>query len=118
MMPSQRARGAESRARNKLSNGPRRAQGKAVAEYSATCGHTSVAGSMLVLRQAHGIVAVKQGGTADRFYSSLAEVLFCQGRFCFSGPGTENGGQQFFQTGGHHDVLIDKTMAGLQETPI
>ena len=48
MMPLQRARGAESRVRNKLSNGPLRAQSKASAKYSATCGHTSVAGGMLV----------------------------------------------------------------------
>jgi len=51
MMPLQRTRGAESRVRNKLSNGPLRAQSKAhfmCAKYSATCGHTSVAGDMLV----------------------------------------------------------------------
>lgn len=44
----QRARVAESRAENKSSNGPLRAQSKAKAEYSATLGHTSVAGDMLV----------------------------------------------------------------------
>ena len=50
-MPLQRSRGAESRVRNSLANGPLRARGKAVyAEYSATCGHTSVAGDMLVSR--------------------------------------------------------------------
>ena len=50
--PLQRARGAESWVRNELSNGPLRAQSKAgvPAESSATCGHTSVAGGMLVLR--------------------------------------------------------------------
>lgn len=37
------------------------------AEYSATCGHTSVAGDMLVSCQVHGVMAVKQGGTADKF---------------------------------------------------
>ena len=48
-MPLQRARGAESRVRNKLSNGPLRVQSNAFyAKYSATCGHTSVAGDMLV----------------------------------------------------------------------
>ena len=48
MMPIQRARGAESRVRNKLSNGPLRAQSNAgvPAEYSVTCWHTSVAGDM------------------------------------------------------------------------
>ena len=75
MMPPQRARGAESRVRNKLSNGPLRAQSKAVAEYSATCGHTSVAGDMLVSRRAHGAAAVNQGGTADRLDSPLRDPI-------------------------------------------
>ena len=75
MMPPQRARGAESRVRNKLSNGPLRAQSKAVAEYSATCGHTSVAGDMLVSRRAHGAAAVNQGGTADRLDSPLRDRM-------------------------------------------
>ena len=59
------------------------------AEYSATCGHTSVAGDMLVSRQVHGITAVKQGGTADKFLFVLGRVsvrdfllrkLPCRGR--------------------------------------
>ena len=52
MMPLQRTCGAESQVRNKLSNGPLRAQSKAWfchAEYSATCWHTSVVGSVLAL---------------------------------------------------------------------
>ena len=48
MMPLQRACDAENQARNKLSNGPLRAQSKTSVKYSATCGHTSVAGDMLV----------------------------------------------------------------------
>lgn len=36
MLP-QRARAAENRVENRLSNGPRRVQSKAYAEYSATC---------------------------------------------------------------------------------
>ena len=49
MMPLQRACDAENQARNKLSNGPLRAQSNVIlTEYSATCGHTSVAGDMLV----------------------------------------------------------------------
>jgi hypothetical protein len=49
MMPVQRTRDAESRVRNKLSNGPLRVQSNAFyAKYSATCWHTSVAGNMLV----------------------------------------------------------------------
>lgn len=47
-MLSQRVRVAGNRAENKPSNGPLRAQSKAMAEYSATFGHTSVAGDMLV----------------------------------------------------------------------
>lgn len=61
-MPSQRARDAESRVRNKSSNGPLRVQSnvwysvavcqansdRIPAEYPATCWHTSVAGDMLV----------------------------------------------------------------------
>ena len=49
MMPLQRVRVAESRMRNKLANGPLRVQSNgSFPEYSATCGHTSVAGDMLV----------------------------------------------------------------------
>ena len=51
IMLLQRARDAENRAENKSSNGPLRAQSKVVfAEYSATYGHTSVAGDMIVSR--------------------------------------------------------------------
>ena len=49
-MPSQRARGAESRVRYKLSNGPLRAQSKGFPEYSATFGQASIVGDMLVSR--------------------------------------------------------------------
>jgi hypothetical protein len=53
MMPIQRACGAENQARNKLSNGPLRVQSNVEillidTEYTATCGHTLVAGDMLV----------------------------------------------------------------------
>ena len=49
MMPLQRACDAENQARNKLSNGPLRAQSNVtITKYSATCGHTSVAGDMSV----------------------------------------------------------------------
>ena len=49
MMPSQRAWGAESRVRNKLSNGPLRVQSNA-RERRVFCnvGHASEAGDMLV----------------------------------------------------------------------
>ena len=67
MMPLQRVRVAESRMRNKLANGPLRVQSNGCfPEYSATCGHTSVAGDMLVSYRAHGSVPVNQGGTAEK----------------------------------------------------
>ena len=49
VMLSQRAREAESRVKNRLSNGPLRAQSN-VGDYRVFCdvGHTSVAGDMLV----------------------------------------------------------------------
>ena len=81
-----------------------------VPEYSATRGHASVAGDMLVSRKAHGervfynvsayvscrrydgilkrMCNMNQGGTADNVfmnYSSLAEMdVFCPGRFSFA----------------------------------
>ncbi|MDD4689099.1 MAG: hypothetical protein PHE51_05055 [Eubacteriales bacterium] len=49
MMPLQRACDAENQARNKLSNGPLRAQSNVIfTKYSATCGQTSYAGDMFV----------------------------------------------------------------------
>ena len=50
----------------------KRTRGKR-AEYIATCGHTSVAGDMLVSRQVHGVISVNQGGTAD---NSAAGIVF------------------------------------------
>ncbi len=66
-MPIQRTRGAESRVRNSLSNGPRRVQGNVVftAKYSATFWHTSVAVDMWVSFKAHSL-SMNQGGTADK----------------------------------------------------
>ena len=75
MMLPQRVRVAESRAKNKSSNGPLRVQSNAIfAKYSATCGHTSVAGGMSVSRKGHGFT-VNQGGTTDNVYSSLTENI-------------------------------------------
>lgn len=91
-MPLQRVRDAENRVRNKSSNGPLRAQSKAgvPAEYSATCGHTSVAGDMLVSRRAHG-ETVNQGGTAEIIFYEFTVldriIIFCQGRFLCDKPG-------------------------------
>ena len=83
IMPPQRARGAGNRVKHRSSNGPRRVQSKALAEYSATYGHTSVVGDMMVSRKVHG-TAVNQGGTANRLYSSLTDPLLSR-RFYFHG---------------------------------
>jgi len=53
MMPLQRACDAESQVRNKLSNGPPRVQSNEFSEYTATWGHTSVVGGILVSRKVH-----------------------------------------------------------------
>ena len=53
MMPFQRVRGAENRARNKLSNGPLRAQSKAFCRVFCDAGHALFAGDMLVSCKVH-----------------------------------------------------------------
>ncbi len=73
MMPLQRARGAENRVRNKLSNGPRRAQSNGmpedrISEYSATQQASVIAGDMLVSCKVHEHRLMKQGGTADKLF--------------------------------------------------
>ena len=50
------------------------------AEYNATCGHTSVAGDMLVSRKVRAVKGAKQGGTAGYL---LVLDIHCQGRFFF-----------------------------------
>ena len=50
-MTAQRVRVAESRIRNSLSNGPQRAQGKVFNLVFCDVRHTSVVGSMKVLRK-------------------------------------------------------------------
>ena len=65
-MPPQRARGAGNRAGIQAGKWTAEGAGKGFgAEYPATCGHTSVAGGMLVLREVRGPLAAKQGGTAS-----------------------------------------------------
>ena len=109
MMPVQRARGAESRVRNKLSNGPRRAQsnGAVVPEYSATLGHTSVAGDIEVSRKGHGSDRETRWhrGSDD---SSLTDASV--GDFCFAASLTE--GQRGFFHGGFAMVLLTKRWRG------
>ena len=70
-MPSQRAQGAEIWVRNKLSNGPRRAQSKAkcFAEYSATLQADVICrGYVGILLSAQPFWDVNQGGTADKYF--------------------------------------------------
>ena len=74
-MTSQRARVAESRVRNRLSNGPPRVQSNALLRrvFCNVMRHTLVAGDMIVSRKVYGF-AVNQGGTTD-FYSSRTELI-------------------------------------------
>ena len=68
-----------------LPNGPRRAQSKDISsEYSATWGHTSVAGDMIVSRRAHGNSRESRWHRGNIFkLPSLTESnQFCQGLFC------------------------------------
>ena len=83
MMPLQRARGAESRVRNKLSNGPLRVQSKAQVLCRVFCNvsaYVSCRGYACILISARYFREFK---VAPRIYiySSLTEVIFCQGRF-------------------------------------
>lgn len=79
MMPLQRAWGAESRVRNKLSNGPLRAQSNEregpIQSILRRVRHTLVVGDMLVsCKSAPAVQQVNQGGTTDKeFYSPLTE---------------------------------------------
>lgn len=79
MMPLQRACGAESQVRNKLSNGPLRAQSNeregSVQSILRRVRHTLVVGDMLVsCKSAPAVQQVNQGGTTDKeFYSPLTE---------------------------------------------
>ncbi len=83
MMPLQRACGAESQVRNKLSNGPLRAQSKVISPsilrreaYVSCRGYAGIP-------QAHSVTAVNQGGTADKYYSSLTELYSSVRDFLF-----------------------------------
>ena len=81
MMPSQRARGAESRVRNKLSNGPLRVQSKAREEPVPSILQR------VGIRQLPGICwypakQTNQGGTADHIFALDRRLLSVKG-FCF-----------------------------------
>ena len=84
MMPLQRAWGAESRVRNKLSNGPLRAQSNGADLLQSILRREGI-------RQLPGICwypvkrigsPMNQGGTADKMVLfALDRTSFCQGRF-------------------------------------
>ncbi len=104
MMPLQRVWDAENRMRNKLSNGPLRAQSNGFSQsILRRCRQTSYAGDMLdpAKRTGH---AVNQGGTADSVvYSSLTDSIFLSRTFlCDTGnpvlrtPLTEIKSEEFF----------------------
>ena len=85
-MRAQRVRVGESRAEMQFTKWTAEGAVKGrCPEYSATCGHTSVAGDMLVSRRAHG-ETVNQGGTAEIIFYEFTVldriVIFCQGLFC------------------------------------
>ena len=70
MMPLQRACEDESQVRNKLSNGPLRAQSNVVigtTEYSATLLQALLAGDMTVSHKSASVDA-NQGGTTDTLF--------------------------------------------------
>ena len=82
-MPPQRARGAESRVGNKLSNGPRRAQSKAMPSILRRRAYVSCRGYVGIPLSVR-LTAVNQGGTADRLGFALDRRRFCRGRFVLS----------------------------------
>ena len=84
-MPLQRTRDAENRVRNNLSNGPLRVQGNGffrsilqrvgIREFPGVCWYPA---------KRHSLLAMNQGGTADRdVYSSLAKTIFFAGDFLY-----------------------------------
>lgn len=96
-MPVQRTRDAESRVRNKLSNGSLRAQSNgSIPEYSATLqAGVTCRGYIGILLSAQ-VYPVNQGGTADKIYSSLTETIYSvKGVFLFSEnvPDAKRGGK-------------------------
>ena len=84
MMLPQRARGAESRVKNKSSNGPLRAQsnagdGRVFCDVWAYVSCRGYVGILLSARRLPGIKVAPR----IKYYSSLAEGNFCQGLFVF-----------------------------------
>ena len=82
MMPLQRACGAESQVRNKLSNGPLRAQSNgAIQSILRRCRQAYKCRGGWYPAKCTGH-AVNQGGTADKcIYSSLTESVFLSRAF-------------------------------------
>ena len=86
-MHAQRVREGESRVETQIAKWTVEGAVKGrQAEYSATCGHTSVAGNMMVFRQEYGRSVVKQGGTAGGLYIRSSLTVFVMGGlFCCPG---------------------------------
>ena len=83
-MPLQRTCDAENQVRNKLSNGPRRAQSNgASGVFCDVEGRRYLPGICWYPAKRTGH-AVNQGGTANRIVFVLDRItVFCQGRFYF-----------------------------------
>ena len=90
---AQRTREAVIRVRNDLSNGPRRAQGNGIPEYSATRGHASVAGDMQVSRKGHRLQVCEIKVAPRIKYSSLAIIR--HGRFFVAFHSQNIGGKDY-----------------------
>lgn len=88
-MPLQRACDAENQARNKLSNGPLRAQSNGeYPEYSVTLQADVICREYVSILLSARVV-VNQGGTADFEFSPLTDSDICQGLFLFYRSETE-----------------------------
>ena len=77
----QRAHVGESWASKQPSNGPRRAQSKALAEYSATCDKRDLSGYFCTRK---GRIFANQGGTAELFRPWWRQEISARGRFFLS----------------------------------
>ena len=106
MMPLQRACGGGSQVRNKLSNGPPRAQSNGFSQsILRRCRQAyKCRGYVSIPLKCMGF-PVNQGGTADSVYSSLAErYVSVKGVFLFLNFFDRNKVNGFFFIGGKYNV--------------
>lgn len=93
-MHTQRARGAEKRTERRLSNGPLRAQSKALPSILRRQGRRYMPGICLYPAKRAGFPA-NQGGTATVRFVLDSIFRYCQGLFLYHGKsetgGTKNG---------------------------